>query len=281
MLNQSLPWSDSKFIAFDLETTGKYPLDAEICEMAAVKWKDGEIVDTFQTLIRPIQPMSEEVIAIHNISNEMVSTAPSVCDKISEFHKFVGDGYLIAHHAPFDMGFLCWEFERARLLCPDWPVICTSLLSRAVISGVGDHRLQTLARHFAIDSGSAHRALDHAKTCLAVALKCFEAVGVHCTMMEIMSAQNRQLQWHDFSIEYLMEKEIFRVLVRATLDKREVLMTYAGGSKPGQIRRVFPLGIVRNPEGDFLVATEGDEVQTKRYFLDKVTAVRIVGDGEF
>jgi DNA polymerase-3 subunit epsilon len=93
--------------------------------------------------------------------------------------------------------------------------------------------------------------------------------------------QMRPLLWNHFSIDYLIEKEVFRLLVRATIDKREVFLTYDGGSRPGQIRRVFPLGLVRNPDGDFLVATEGDEVQTKRYFLDKVSGARFVGAGEF
>lgn len=280
-MSYNVRWSETTLIAIDLETTGKYPLDAEICEMAAVKWRGGQIVDTYQTLIRPSTPMSQEVIAIHNITNEMVADAPTLSEKIAEFHSFVNDGYLLAHHAPFDMGFLTWEFERARLPLPNNPVICTSLLSRAVVSGVSDHRLQTLARHYGIESGTAHRALDDAKTCLEVALRCFPKVGDECHLTHIFDAQTRSLHWTNFSIEYLIEKEVYRLLVRATLDKREVFLTYDGGSRPGQIRRVFPLGIVRNPDGDFLVATEGDEVQTKRYYLNKVTSVRFVADGEF
>lgn len=249
--------------------------------MAAVKWENGRVVDTFQSLIKPSTPMSQEVIAIHNITNEMVSEAPSLTDKIFEFHEFLNNGWLMAHHAPFDMGFLTWEFERARLPLPNNPVICTSLLSRAVVSGVSDHRLQTLAKHYGIESGTAHRALDDAKTCLEVALRCFSTVGSECHLTHIFEAQMRNLQWSNFSIEYLIEKEVYRLLVRATLDKREVFLTYDGGSRPGQIRRVFPLGIVRNPDGDFLVATEGDEVQTKRYYLNKVTSARFVAAGEF
>src|SRR5580693_4927267 len=91
-------WTDATLVALDLETTGKYPLDAEICEMAAVKWQNGQIVDTFQTLIRPTQPMSQAVIAIHNITNEMVADAPLLHEKLEEFHRFVSDGWLIAHH---------------------------------------------------------------------------------------------------------------------------------------------------------------------------------------
>src|SRR4051812_36292646 len=231
-MNMNMPWAESTFIAIDLETTGKYPLDAEICEMAAVKWKNGKVIDVFQSLIKPSTPMSQEVIAIHNITNEMVQTAPTLIEKIAEFHRFVSDGWLLAHHAPFDMGFLGWEFERSRLLLPQLPVICTSLLSRAVVNGVSDHRLATLAKHFTIEAGVAHRALDDARTCLEVALRCFMQVGADCPVEKIFQAQMRRLHWPQFSIEYLIEKEAFRILVRATLDKREVFLTYDGGSKP-------------------------------------------------
>ena len=103
-------WPEATFIAIDLETTGKYPLDAEICEMAAVKWQGGRVVEEFQTLVKPTQRTSEEVIRIHNITNEMVENAPRIEEKIGEFHRFISSGYVLAHHAPFDLGFLAIEF---------------------------------------------------------------------------------------------------------------------------------------------------------------------------
>lgn len=272
-------WSDSTFIAIDLETTGKYPLDAEICEMAAVKWLDGKVVDTFQALIKPTLRMSDEVIAIHNISNEMVADAPALKEKLGEFHRFISDGYVLAHHAPFDMGFLAWEFEKARLPLPSYPVFCTSLLSRNINANVSNHRLATLAQHFGINAGAAHRALDDAKTCLEVALRYFEKLGPEAKISDLQGIQTTALPWTRFSIESLTEREHYRTLVRALRDRREVFITYQAGSRPGQSRKVFPLGLVRNPEADFLVATEGnndgDDVKPKRYFLEKISDAKM------
>lgn len=279
------PWFESTFVAIDLETTGKYPLDAEICEMAAVKWCNGQVTETYQTLCRPIQRMSNEVIAIHNITNEMVEGAPRLDDKISEFFHFIKDGFILAHHAPFDMGFLAWEFERFALGLPAYPVFCTSLLSRAINFDVPNHRLATLAAHFGIEMGSAHRALDDAKTCLAVALRYFEKLGREAMVHDIQSVQVVPLPWNRFSIETLMERDHLRTLIRAIRDKREVIIVYEAGSRPGQSRKVFPMGLVRNPEGDFLVATEGnnegDDVKPKRYFLDKVSSCQFANVGSF
>jgi len=276
----STPWQEATFIAIDLETTGKYPLDAEICEMAAMKWRGGRVVGTWQSLIRPSVRMSSEVIAIHNITNEMVEDAPALAEKLAEFHRFISDGFVVAHHAPFDLGFLAWEFEKAGLPLPSAPVFCTSLLSRAINFKVPNHKLVTLAQHFSIAMGSAHRALDDANTCLQVALKYFEGLGSEAKIGDLQSVQGRALAWSQFSIEALTEREHFRLLVRAVRDKREVIITYEGGSRKGEPRKVFPMGLVRNPDGDFLVATEGnndgDDVLAKRYFLAKVSSVKAI-----
>lgn len=271
------PWREATWIAIDLETTGKYPLDAEICEMAAVKWRGGQVVETFQTLCKPCVRMSEEVIAIHNITNEMVESAPAIAEKLQEFHRFISDGFILAHHAPFDLGFLAIEFERAHLPLPMNPAFCTSLLSRNLNADVSNHRLKTLAAHFGIEAGAAHRALDDARTCLGVALKYFEKLGDEAKLSDIQGIQNTQLPWLRFSIDALTEREHFRTMVRALRDKREIVITYESGSRPGEPRKVFPMGLVRNPDGDFLVATEGnnegDDVLPKRYFLEHISKV--------
>src|SRR4051812_25854435 len=99
MLQKS--WRDLTLVAFDTETTGKYPLTAEICEIAAVKYRGGEVVDTYSTLLKPSKPMGDAVIAIHGITNEMVANAPLMSEKIREVHAFFADSILITHHAPF------------------------------------------------------------------------------------------------------------------------------------------------------------------------------------
>ena len=271
-------WFDACFVAIDLETTGKYPLDAEICEMAAVKWQAGEKIATYQTLVKPTHRMSDEVIAIHHISNEMVENSPSIGEKLAEFHEFLRGSIVIAHHAPFDLGFLAWEFEKARLPLPSEPVLCTSLLSRAINFNVPNHKLATLAAHFKISMGSAHRALDDANTCLHVAINYFEKLGREAKVTDILNVQGTPIRWDRFSIDALIERDHLRTLVRGVRDKREVIIVYEAGSRPGEPRKVFPMGLVRSLDGDFLVATEGnnegDDVKPKRYFVEKISSCR-------
>ena len=261
------------FVAFDLETSGKYPLDAEICELGAVKWRDGKVIDTFQSLIKPSKPMGEDVIKIHNITNEMVEDAPTISEKIAEFHSFLGDAYGIAHHAPFDLGFLTIEFERAGLQIPMKPCFCTSLLARKMIPESHNHRLKTLVDYLKINMGQAHRALDDAEACLQVALKCFERIG-DVSIDEMLAKQGGGLSWANYSIRELEAKTHQQVLIQAIrTGGRSVQLVYDGGSRPGQAREVRPIGLVRNPDGDFLVAIEAGDTKPKRYLLEKINGV--------
>lgn len=273
-LSQSI--SQLTFISFDLETSGKYPLGSEICEMAAVKWRDGKVIETFEALIKPSKLMSQEVIDIHGITNDMVADKPPIDEKIKEFYDFVKDGVMMAHHSPFDMGFLAWEFERAGLPPLEPPVLCTSLLSRTLIKESPNHRLITLAKTLNISPGNSHRALDDAKTCLYVGLECFKRLGVDKTLSDLIRVQGESLRWGDFSIHDLQEREVGRILVRAILDQVDVAMEYSGGSRPGKERVVSPLGIVRGPKRDFLVAHDHSGDKEKRYYLSRIGSVRFL-----
>lgn len=266
------PWPQGTFIAFDLETTGKYPLDAEICEIAAVKWQAGEIVDSFQTLVRPTRPMGEEVVKIHNITNEMVADAPVLSAVLGNFHRFIQDGFLIAHHAPFDLGFLAYEFEKAGMALPNRPVFCSCLLARHIVPESENHRLQTLVRFFGLQGGQAHRALDDAKSCLHVALKCFAKVGDDAKITDLLKQQSGDIPWSRFSIQSLRSHLVFQKVVEALDKKVELQITYSGGSRPGVPRTIKPIGLVRSLDDDFLVATDDSEQTPKRFFLNKITA---------
>ncbi len=265
-------WREATFVGFDVETSGKYPLAAEICEVAAVKWRNGVIVDKFQTLIATRFKMSDEVIAIHNITNEMLVGAPSIKTAISDFYKFILDSYLIAHHAPFDMGFIAPEFERVGLALPKNMVFCSSLLSRKAFPESENHKLQTLINFFNLKKGQAHRALDDAEACLSVGLKVFEKLGQNCTLSELLAYQEAKLPWTDYSISKLRGHGVYSKIVEALESRSMVQITYSGGSKPGLARTVHPLGLVRNPLDDYFVATEDLKEIPKRYFLNKITA---------
>ncbi len=295
-------WREQTYVSFDTETTGRYPLTAEICELSGVKWRDGKEVGTFSTLLKPSKPMTIDNIQIHGISNQMVENAPLIKDKIAEFHQFVQGCVLIAHHAPFDLGFVAIEFEKGGLNLPQLPIICSSLLARKTIAETPDHRLQTLVQHFKIDGGQAHRALDDARACLHVVLKClqrlednlngvahtgqmsFDAEPKTLTLQAIFERQGGPLSWDRFSMNALKSTPVGQALIDATISQSNFEMTYDGGSNPGAARVVRSDGIVRSLDGDFIAAYELDnrgqpyDRRSKRFYLDKISAVNFHKD---
>lgn len=272
-MNLSTPLSELTYTAFDTETTGAYPLDSEICEIAAVKWRYGQVVDTFQTLVKPQQVISDFIIGIHGITNEMVANSPAITDVIANFHRFISDSVLIAHHAPFDLGFVAYEFEKKSLSLPTLPALCSSLLTRKIFPESPNHKLQTLIDFFGIEKGTAHRALDDSKACLKVFLKIAEKVGWDKTFEDILKIQVTRLEWKNFSLYSLQDTSIGHALVSSIENKRDLELSYRTSSDH---RVVKPIGVVRNPQGDYLVALQPPEIQQKRFYLTRIVAARTI-----
>ncbi|HET7615580.1 MAG TPA: exonuclease domain-containing protein, partial [Bacillales bacterium] len=97
---------DETYVVFDVETTGLSAVYDKIIELAAVKVKNGEIIDRFERFANPHHPLSQTTIELTGITDDMVENAPEIADVLKDFYEFTGDGILVAHNASFDMGFL-------------------------------------------------------------------------------------------------------------------------------------------------------------------------------
>lgn len=257
-------------IAFDTETSGAYPLESEIIELGAVKWVNGKVVDRFQTLLKPRKPLEESNIKIHGITNEMVEAAPLMKDQIGRFCEFINDSVLLAHHAPFDLGFLTVAIEEAGLRFPSNILLCTSLLSRALLT-TSNHKLQTLVKELKLEGGAAHRAADDAYACLQVFFKCIEKLNVtEQDANRLQQIQGKKLNWIDFQMLKSSDVKI-KELANLALKGEKIDIVYQGGQNGGKPRPIIPYGIVRNPDGDYLNALCLLDNQRKRFYLNKIS----------
>jgi DNA polymerase-3 subunit epsilon len=102
----------SEYVAFALETTGLNPYTSEILEIGAVKINHGEIVESFQSLVKPEKKISKKITSINGISNEMVENESNMYAVLPEFIKFIEKLPLVAHNAEFDYSFLCANYEK-------------------------------------------------------------------------------------------------------------------------------------------------------------------------
>lgn len=269
------PWTEYTYVAFDTETSGAYPIGSDIIEFGAVKWSGGREVGIYQTLLKPRELLTEFNMSIHGISNEMVSTAPKMAEKIREIFDFMSGAVPMAHHAPFDMGFVAVELEAHALPMLAGPVLCTSLLSRKWIHGTENHKLQTLVKFLNLEGGAAHRALDDARACLQVGLECFKRMGEGATLAQALKSQGKNLQWSDYSLLH-WNQAIVKVLIEATYQKKDLEIVYQKSTTSSEPRKVRPLGIVRNPDGDYLQAFCLRDNISKRYYLSKIKDAALI-----
>lgn len=274
-MNLDLPLNEYSYVAFDTETSGAYPIGFDVVEFGAVKWYKGQEIARLQFLLKPRELMSDFIIGIHGITNDMVKDAPPMSEKVQEIHDFFKDSVVMAHHAPFDMGFMSIDFEKARLPLPVEPALCTSLLSRKWIHGVENHKLQTLVKHMLLEGGQAHRAYDDAKACLQVGLACFQKMGEQTTLAQAIKSQGKNLWWKDYSLLVSSDAHI-KTMIEAINSKKDIDMVYQGGSAKGETRRLTPIGIVRNPDGDYLQAFCHKDQAAKRYYLSRISDVAVV-----
>ena len=159
------------FTAFDFETTGLYPKNDKIIEIGAVKFVNGEVIDTFEQLINPEMVIPRRATQVNGISIHHIKDKPLIDKILPQFLKFIGPSVLIAHNAGFDLSFLEKAVSEAELQPVENFVLDTCNISRKVFRGKKSYSLQNLAKEFKIDVKNAHRALDDSRVCMDLFLK--------------------------------------------------------------------------------------------------------------
>lgn len=146
------------YVALDLETTG---LDAEhdaIIEVAAIKFRDDEVLDTFATFVNPGRHIPLQVTELTGIRDADVAGAPRLHDVLSRLARFIGQCPLVGHSVEFDLGFL-----RRHLRMPENGLFDTFELAGVLLPGAERYSLSELAGILGIELKQAHRALDDAQ----------------------------------------------------------------------------------------------------------------------
>lgn len=151
--------ADDTYVVFDVETTGLSAVYDTIIELAAVKIRNGEIIDRFESFANPHHRLSATTINLTGITDDMVENAPEVAEVIRSFHDWVGDAVLVAHNASFDMGFLNVGYKNIGIEKANNPVIDTLELGRFLYPELKNHRLNTLTKKFDIELTQHHRAI--------------------------------------------------------------------------------------------------------------------------
>ena len=158
---------DTTYCVLDLETTGFSAKTEKITEVGMMKVKNGEVIDEFSCFVNPEKHIPERVTEVTNITDEMVKDAKTIDQVFPEVLDFIKDSVLVAHNAPFDMGFLK---QNAKVLGYefDYTYIDTLSLAKDLFPDYKKYKLGKIAENLGIKVEVAHRALDDVDTTVKV-----------------------------------------------------------------------------------------------------------------
>lgn len=152
---------DTTFVVFDFETTGLNAGAGDtIIEIGAVKIKNGKIIDKFNELINPGRPLSQIIIDITNITDDMLKDKDNEENAFKRFMEFYGDLPMVAHNARFDTSFVEMCYKKYNLGTFSNTVIDTMELSRVLNPDKPRHSLSVCVKRYGVvfDEEGHHRA---------------------------------------------------------------------------------------------------------------------------
>lgn len=155
------------YVALDLETTGLSAERDSIIELGAVRFRDGEVLDTFSQIVNPGRAIPRAIQQMTGISQAEADRAPSLASVASRFRSFVGDAPLIGHNIRFDA-----EFLQSNNLYRYNPLIDTWEMAVILLPGLPSYKLGRVAEVFGLSIVNAHRAFDDAEASFRI----FEAL---------------------------------------------------------------------------------------------------------
>jgi DNA polymerase-3 subunit epsilon len=190
------PLREITFCVVDLETTGgSAAAGSMITEIGAVKVRGGELLGEFQTLVNPQQAIPPFIAVLTGITDSMVAGSPGIGAVLPTFLEFASGCVLVAHNAPFDVGFLRHFATSLGHRWPDFEVVDTARLARRALTRdeTPNCKLSTLATHFRTSVEPNHRALSDARATVEVLHGLMERLGnlgVH-TLEELATFSSR------------------------------------------------------------------------------------------
>lgn len=159
---QNTPIDELKFCIVDTETTGMYAEFNKIMDIGIVTVKGNKIIDKWEALIDPKQPVPYWITKYTNLKTRDVKGQPEFFQIVDQIKNKLDQSIFVAHNLEFDYSFLFHEFRRTEQRFSP-PSLCTVKLSRKLIPEVGAANLDALSAHFNIEIEARHRALPDAE----------------------------------------------------------------------------------------------------------------------
>jgi DNA polymerase-3 subunit epsilon len=267
----SCPVDEVTFTVLDVETTGLNPhFGDRVCEIALLRCEGGGELGRFHSLVDPERPISPGAYAVNRIRDEDLIGAPLFADIASTVLEMLGDSVLVAHNAPFDLGFLASELNICRSPLIDNLVVDTLALARCCYS-FPSNSLPNLAYDLGIETWGQHRALSDVlttKQVLDIFLADLADTGVR-TLGDLMEAQGGQIPCPAQEIIILPPQ-----IEEALRDEGQVELRYVSATGQETRRVVNPLHVTAYAGYMYLIAFCHLRNEQRTFRLDRIVEMR-------
>ena len=207
--NQSL---DSKFVVFDIETTGFSAVNDRIIEIGAVKMEHGEIVDRYSTFVNPERPIPFEIEKLTGIHDGMVVDAAVIDDILPEFLAFSEDCIMVAHNAEFDMSFIKENCRRMNIH-REFTVVDTLAMARSMLPDLKNYKLDTVVEAVGGTLENHHRAVEDAESTADIFVKFVARLkGMGVTDLDTLNGMSQM------SVNAIKKLKTYHIIILAQND---------------------------------------------------------------
>ncbi|MBN8674197.1 MAG: GIY-YIG nuclease family protein [Chitinophagales bacterium] len=141
----------------DIETTGSYAAAHGITEISIHVFDGEKVVEKFETLINPNQPIPHYIQAMTGITDKMAATAPVFETVAEKIYTILEGKIFVAHNVNFDYSFVKGHLAEAGFILNS-KKLCTVRLSRKIFPGFASYSLGNLCHSLGITIKDRHRA---------------------------------------------------------------------------------------------------------------------------
>ncbi|NWJ47762.1 MAG: GIY-YIG nuclease family protein [Chloroflexi bacterium] len=190
------PLQRLEYVVIDTETTGLHPHRCRMIEVAAVKLRNGQQVDTFQSLINPQRRIPGFITTLTGINNQMTASAPTFAGVANNFMEFLGNAIVVGHNVLFDLRFLNYELGLLHRPALVNEAIDTISLSLRLFPGIRRPNLDRLAEMTGVNIKNRHRAFGDATTTAEAFMKLLEIAALNGfeTLDDLRTGRVRQAE---------------------------------------------------------------------------------------
>lgn len=269
------PLGDTAFAVFDVETTGLHPAYGHrVCEVACLRIQNGQEIARFESLVDPKRPISAGAFHVNHITAKMLAGAPAFEEVAEPLLALMAGAAIVAHNAPFDLGFLAAELEIVGLPPPEGVIVDTLALVRRLYL-FASNSLPAVAAAMAIDTGTAHRAMSDVETTGHVLGRILHDIQERwgaTTLGELIAFQGGLIPY-----PYARAVPLPPTIAEALDSRGRVRMRYVNAAGQETIRTIQPLRVREDRGYQYMVAFCYLKGEQRTFRLDRIIEMTAEG----